>query len=393
MVNLTPNSCIAYILEIPNTWILTEIDALRKYGFNVLICPTKRSDEKLLCEKKYNCIRSEIVMVWLETVGIICLHPFFCAKYFFKVKGYIGVRYFLRMLFLAAAMKKQNTTHIHAHFGAGGAHMAMIISELTGISFSFTTHAFDIFRNDVDYILLREKIEKARWVRCTYQYNKDFFLKRYDNIPESKYHVIHLTVDVKKYQQVTKQMHEIFTILSVSNLVEKKGIEFLVKACKILKDRGYKFLYTMIGEGPERKKLEAMISALDLKDTIDMKGNLSNEILTKYFEVADAFVLPCIVAHNRDMDGIPTALMEAMAAGVPAISTRVSGIPELIEDMETGLLVNEKNEFELAGAIEKIMKNPLLAEQLAKKGREKVRRDFNIEHTVKDIAFLFHDAK
>lgn len=383
---------IAYILEVPNTWMLTEIDTLYKYGLPVFVCSTKRSDEKLLCEKKYNCIRSKIWNVSLEALRIICQHPFFCIKSFLKVKKHIGIQYFLRTVFLLAVIKKQRVTHIHAHFGAGGAHMAMIISEFTGIPFSFTTHAFDIFRNDTDYSLLHRKIEKAQWVRCTYQYNKNFFLKLYNNIPQNKYHIIHLAVDIKKYASVTKRTHENFHILSVSNLVEKKGIEFMVKACRILKDRGYKFIYTMIGDGPERERLDAMVNSFGLKDTIIMKGNLPNHDLIKHFEITDVFALPCIVAHNGDMDGIPTALMEAMVAGIPTISTRVSGIPELIQDKETGLLVNEKNEFELAEAIEKIMKDPLLAERLAKQGREKVRRDFNIEYTAKDITVLFQNA-
>ena len=385
-------NCIIYILEIPNTWILTEIDTLYSHGLNILICPTKKIDERLLRGKKYHCIRSKVPDVWLEILRIICCHPFFCIKYFFKARKHIGVRYFLRTLFFLAVIKKQNVTHIHAHFGAGGTHMAMVISELTGIPFSFTTHAFDIFRNDTDYSLLHRKIEKAQWVRCTYQYNKDFFLKLYNNVPQNKYHIIHLAVDIKKYASVTKRTHENFNILSVSNLVEKKGIEFMVKACRILKDRGYKFIYTMIGDGPERERLDAMVNSFGLKDTIIMKGNLPNHDLIKHFEITDVFALPCIVAHNGDMDGIPTALMEAMVAGIPTISTRVSGIPELIQDKETGLLVNEKNEFELAEAIEKIMKDPLLAERLAKQGREKVRRDFNIEYTAKDITVLFQNA-
>lgn len=383
---------VAYILEVPGTWILTEIDALYRQGINIFICPTRISDEKLLCEKKYSCISTKSLKSWLGILRTICRHPFFCIKIFFKTRKYIGIRFFFRTLFFIAVIQKQNTKHIHAHFGAGGAHMAMIISELIGIPFSFTTHAFDIFSNDVDYTLLREKLEKARWVRCTYQYNKDFFLKLYNNIPQNKYHIIHLAVNTKRYEHVIKRTHENFNILSVSNLVEKKGIEFLVKACRILKGRGHKFIYTLIGDGPERERLDDMVNTFGLEDTIIMKGNLPNNDLVKHFEITDVFALPCIVAHNGDMDGIPTALMEAMAAGVPTISTRVSGIPELIQDMETGLLVNEKNEFELAEAIEKIMHNPSLAERLAKQGREKVRRDFNIEYTAKDITLLFQNA-
>ncbi len=380
---------IAYILEIPSTWILTEVDALYKYGLKVLLCLTKRRDEKLLNEKQYHCVKSGIGVVILETMRVICRHPVFCIRNFFKAKKHIGVQSFLRMLFLLPVIQKQGITHIHAHFGAGGAHIAMMISELTGIPFSFTTHAFDIFRNDVDYTLLREKIEKSQWVRCTYHYNKEFFLSRYPTIPEDKYAVIHLAVHAEKYAQTLRTPHPNFHILSVSNLVEKKGLEFLVKACRILKDRGYSFSYTMIGNGPERKKLEDMVASFDLLKTVNMVGNVPNKLLPHYFETADVFVLPCIQTRDGDMDGIPTALMEAMAAGIPAISTKVSGIPELIQDMETGLLVNEKNEYELVSAIEKIMKDPLLAGRCAQRGKEKVAREFNIEYTAQEIASQF----
>jgi glycosyltransferase involved in cell wall biosynthesis len=168
----------------------------------------------------------------------------------------------------------------------------------------------------------------------------------------AKTHVVHCGIDVAAYNPPCYRAEGgIFTILTAAQLTEKKGHPYLIKACRFLADLGYPFRCIIAGDGPEAKRLQHMVRERGLEDSIVFIGPYFPEQIRDHLHQVDIAVLPCVVASNQDMDGIPNTLMEAMAMEIPVISTTVSGIPELVEDMKTGLLVPPEDDMALANAI------------------------------------------
>jgi glycosyltransferase involved in cell wall biosynthesis len=253
----------------------------------------------------------------------------------------------------------------------------MIISKLIGISFSFTAHANDIF---ADQILLKEKIYSAKFIITISNFNKRF-LNRI--IPQhntsSKIHIVRCGIDTLKFSasKVCTVKHKPI-ILSIGRLVEKKGYPYLIKACKILVDKNIDFQCIIIGDGPQKNYLKKLIGVNHLSQFVTLAGVIFQEKIINFLNKIDIFVLPCIQSADNDMDGIPVVLMEAMAMKIPVISTHISGIPELIKNMETGLLVPPKNEKALAEGIKFLKENIDLRKKLGDAGRKWVIENYEI---------------
>ena len=169
-------------------------------------------------------------------------------------------------------------------------------------------------------------------------------------------------------------------------LREKKGHHVLIRAAAALRDRGIDFRLTIVGEGPERERLEDLVRELGLDGRVWLPGAEPPEHVRERLLAADLFVLACTTAANGDLDGIPISLMEAMAIGVPVVSTRLSGVPELIEDGEEGLLSEPDDTAGLADAIGAILADPLRAEAMADRARSKVEREYEIGASVARMA-------
>ena len=188
-------------------------------------------------------------------------------------------------------------------------------------------------------------------------------------------------------------------ILAVGRLVEKKGYPYLIEACRILASRGYDFRCLIVGGGPQEPLLRKLIgqgspadassAENDLSESVKMVGRVFQQDLLDYLEQADVFCLPCVVASDGDMDGIPNTLMEAMAMEIPTVSTTISGIPELIQDGRTGLLVPPKDAVALAEAIAALLDNNKLGYALGKAGRIRVMEEFEIGKNVDRLVDIF----
>jgi len=294
--------------------------------------------------------------------------------------------HFCQGIYLAREIERQRIQHLHVHFALNATTIAMVVSQLTGIPFSFTAHANDLFLNS---ILLPENIEAAAFIVAVSDYNKRFI----ESIVPSprttaKIHVVHCGIDVTAYNPPRhRAAKEMFTILTAAQLTEKKGHLYLIKACRFLADLGYPFRCIIAGDGPEADRLQQMVRECRLEDCIVFIGPYFQEQIRDYLHQADIAVLPCVVARNQDMDRIPNTLMEAMA--IPVIYTTVSGIPELIEDMKTGLLVPPKDDIGLANAIILLIKDKALRETLGKAGRVKVVEEFEINKNVDTLIHIF----
>ena len=279
---------------------------------------------------------------------------------------------------------------IHAHFANDSATLAMELSKILKKPFTFTVHAYDIFKkNNVEDKLLPEKIDSAKKVISISEYNKRYLMEKF-NFPADKFVVIHAAIKPERFRKIKRRKSDNH-ILTVSRLVEKKGLLILVEALSILKNKGIAFHSTIVGEGPLEDAIHSSIKNLKLSKNITFLKSVSDEKLDKILSSTSLFVLPCVKAMDGDMDGIPMVIMEAMASSLPIVSTKISGIPELVEDGKTGYLVHANNPCEISKAISKILGNSQLRDNMGEKGREMVILDFNVKTEVKKLVSLWDD--
>lgn len=398
---------IAYITQsfpsLTTTFIYREVLALRDIGFEIVTFAIwKPNVNKLSAESKGLVDTSFYVfpISWRKFFAAH-LHFFFTrpVKYistFFFVLTRRGESiknrrrtffHFFEAIYLASDAEREGIRHIHAHFTVNAATLALIIARMLDISFSFTAHN-NFF---TDRLILKEKLKAAKFFIAISQCSRDFLLQF---LPEEnlqdKSHIVHCGVSPDDFSPPThERTNQQPLIFSLAQLVERKGLPVLVEACKILHERGYDFQCLIAGDGPQGSILERLILEYQIQDKVQLVGIVFQEQLSDYLDRSDMFVLPCLTADNGDQDGIPVVLMEAMAMEIPTISTYVSGIPELIEDGQSGLLVREKDAVALADAIQRLLIDDELRRAIGKNGRQKVIQEFNIHENAAQLANLF----
>jgi glycosyltransferase involved in cell wall biosynthesis len=274
---------------------------------------------------------------------------------------------------------------LHAHFANLPASVAELVHRLSGISFSFTAHAKDIYLSS--HRELSRKMRAAKFVLTCTGYNKKY-LEAIGSGSTPIYLAYH-GVDLSRFQAIEPARREgAPQLLSVGRFCEKKGFPYLIRACHILKERGWRFSCAIVGWGPLREQLEKLIAELNLASQVSLLAEMTHDRLVAMYQAADVFVLPSILAQDGDRDGIPNVLIEAMAMRLPVVSTAVSGIPELVDHMQNGLLVPEKDATVLASAVEILLSSPELRARLGENGRSKVLRRFTLEPNVRVIQDL-----
>ncbi len=285
-----------------------------------------------------------------------------------------------KFVYLSEHLAQMGITHVHAHFATHPATAALVASRLGGASYSITVHAHDIF---VDRTMLDLKVRHAAFVRCISEFNRSFLLDRIRGLDAAKTAVIHVGVplSIPEVAEPAVNLREP-VILSVAALKPYKGVQFLLDACRILKDRHAAFRCHVVGDGPLWTRLEAHARRLGLADRVVFEGALPQDAVAQRMRDAAVFVHPSVVAPTGQMDGIPVALMEAMAAGRPVIASNLSGVPELIDDGRSGLLVPPGDATGLADAISLVLGDTALAATLAAAGRHAVRREFDLGENV-----------
>jgi colanic acid/amylovoran biosynthesis glycosyltransferase len=288
---------------------------------------------------------------------------------------------FPKAVYFAKLAEQHAVQHLHASFSSLPAAAAWIMGRLTGLPYSFAARAVDIFGATLQLknVMLAEKLRAATFVITIHEYGRQVLLERYGQHYADRISVIHSSIDTMKFHPQSrdgKQEEGQIRILSVGRLIEKKGYPYLIQACKLLTKKGYHFRCDIVGRGREESTLRALIDREGLQDAVFLKGWVTQEKLVDLYDDVDIFVSPSIVAKNGDRDGIPVALMEALAMEKPAVSTCVSGIPELIVDGVTGLLVEPRDAVALAEAMERLILSPDLRTSLGKRGRTRVLEEF-----------------
>ena len=268
-------------------------------------------------------------------------------------------------------IRNSNIKHFHAHYADKASHIALWLSKLMGVPFTFTTHGYDIFMNppvDMNTLVLHSQ----RMLTIS-EYNKNYIAKEF-SVKRERIKVIHCGVftdkmpfkDINNYNFIKH-----VNILTVARLVPEKGLSYLISAMNILKHDGIDIKLRLIGEGPERGMLMEMIHSLGLDDIVSLPGACEHDVVIDNLLEADCFILPSL------SEGIPIVLMEALATGVPSIATNINGIPELIIDGITGLLCEPGNSREIANAVKKLRMDRCLRDRLVRKGRDKVVKEFD----------------
>ena len=273
---------------------------------------------------------------------------------------------------LADVLIKRGCQHLHIHFAHVPTQIGMYAAAMAGIPFTVMAHANDIFERA---FLLPTKAQRAKKFLTISDFNRAY-LERC-GVPADKLAVVRCGVqvpDVERPQTVSAKPR--FRIGSLGRLVEKKGFDVLIEAVGVLKQRGHELELLIAGDGPLRNELTALVEQRELSQSVTFVGPLSHSLVPAWMATLDAFALACKPDANGDMDGIPVVLMEAMAQGLPVVSSRLSGIPELVMDQRSGLLAEPGDAQGMATQIERLMASPEYARTLAREGQAHVRNEF-----------------
>lgn len=293
--------------------------------------------------------------------------------------------------YLARLYRDEEIEHIHSHFINGPTSIAMFTAIMRGVPFSFTMHASMIW---LDPIAFRNKLAECKFCASISAYNKRYVVDTYGKQFADKIRLVHCGIDPEiavlpaAKDTATGQIE----LLGLGQLNARKGFHVLVEAMGLLKDELPGARCTIVGGGEEFDALSAAIERLGLQQRVELVGAVPHQEVQGYLERCDIFVLPCVVSDDGWRDGIPVALMEAMFHRRPVVSTSILGIPELIENGESGLLVESGNASELAAAIRQLSADVDTRRRMGEIGREKVLAEFNNKRSVETLAGLFDAA-
>jgi glycosyltransferase involved in cell wall biosynthesis len=294
---------------------------------------------------------------------------------------------FPRAVWMAQDFRAQDIVHIHAHYATHPALVAWLINQLTGIPYSVTVHAHDIF---VEKPMLATKLKSAAFVSSISQYNVEYLARELGPWVKEKTRIVRCGIEPAYYGTATlKPDNGRLEIISVGSLQPYKGHKFLIQSCAILRDRAIPFRCRIIGGGDLRPELERIIRHNRLEEAVTLLGPCTQDEVSQFLQTANCYVQPSIVMSSGKMEGIPVALMEAMASGLPVVASSISGIPELVRDGETGWLVPPEDSLSLANAIARIYSEPNEAQRRAALGKKLVLNEFDLTSNVRKLASFF----
>jgi colanic acid/amylovoran biosynthesis glycosyltransferase len=280
---------------------------------------------------------------------------------------------------LAMMVRRLGITHLHSHFGSVATDVARVAARLSGVDYSFTAHAKDIFHSGVDPQSLRRKLAEASVVVTVSDYNLRYLQTTYGAAAHRVVRVYN-GLDLDRFP-FTSPARRARVVVGVGRLVEKKGFSHLLDAIAMLVRAGREVRLDLVGTGEQEPALRAHAETLGIGGHVRFLGALSQPRAREVVRQAAALAAPCVVAADGNRDGLPTVLLEGMALGTPCVSTPVTGIPEVVRPDSTGLLVPPGDARALAGALDRLLDDRGLRLRLAVNARSLVEREFDIRHT------------
>lgn len=286
---------------------------------------------------------------------------------------------------LACLARQRGIQHFHAHFATVSAYVARTAHALTGIPFSVTCHAKDIYREGIVPAQFQSLLADSAFVVTVCEANRQWIRSRLAGESGLDVRVLYNGVDTKLFRPEPARAPAEPTLLSVGRLVEKKGFKLLIDALALLADAGLRPRCRLVGDGEDRAKLIAHAAARGVTHLEFMGMRTHGEVRTLMTE-STLMVLPCIIGEDGNRDALPTVLLEALASGLPAVSTPIGGIEEIIDHERTGLLVAPGDAMALAAAIARVLRNPDLAVSFARAGRIAAEQRFDLQTNVATLA-------
>jgi glycosyltransferase involved in cell wall biosynthesis len=285
---------------------------------------------------------------------------------------------------LARHLLGERCVHLHVHFAHTPAQLAMYASALCGVPFTITAHANDIFERG---LLLPRKAQRARILLTVSEYNRRHLLEL--GVPAEKLAVVRCGPSLAPAEPRPQARPAVFRLGTLGRLVEKKGMDIVLRALAELHRAQRPVALRVAGDGPQRGSLQALARTLGVEHAVGFEGSIPHPDVAAWLRGLDCFVLACRVDARGDMDGIPVVLMEAMSQGVPVVSTRLSGIPELVVDEETGLLAHPGDAVGLASQIARVLDSPERRQALTARARAHVAHEFGFELNLRRLVGHF----
>ncbi|MBE2200914.1 MAG: glycosyltransferase family 4 protein [Anaerolinea sp.] len=398
---------IAYVMSrfphLPETFILREMSELERQGWTVALYPLVVQAQAVahaeaahwLPEVRHVPFASGAVLagngrairqrpatylrLWGQTIAGNVSDPNMLLR---------ACALFPKAVQVAAQMQAEGINHIHAHYATHPAFFAWLIHQLTGISYSLTVHAHDIF---VRTAMLEAKLRSASFIVAISDYNVAHLSRVVGPWVREKTAVIHCGITPELYQprSAPASPGQPLEIINIGSLQPYKGQAFLVQACARLKQAGIPFRCRIIGGGEEQANLLSLIEQLGLQKQVQLLGPLPQEEVAALLPTATCYVQPSVIMPSGKMEGIPVSLMEALACALPVVATNLSGVPELVQDGQTGVLVPPADVEALALALQGVYEAPEAAFATAVAGRELVLKAFHLQHNVTELTALF----
>ena len=404
---------VGYVVKVfprfSETFILNEILELERTGTRVVVFSMKQPTESIR-QPGVDRVRAPVIVLSehaasrtrLAASHLRCalLSPvrYLRTLAFVRGRGTESARTkFLHAAILARTATRLGVDHLHAHFASGPARQAKFASMLSGIPFSFTAHAKDLYWSGHRYRechKLKHKIQRAALVVAISEYNRRFMETMGFEIPPGRIATIYNGLDLSAWPFRRPRGRPIVrseapVILAVGRLVEKKGFDILIEAASILKSRGIRFRCWIAGEGSERERLAGLVRDEKLEGRVELLGPVAQDRLAAdLYSRAHVLAQPSIIASDGDQDGIPTVILEAMSVGLPVVATPVSGIPEAVVDGETGLLAQPGEPRALADALSRVLADDTLAERLALGARRLIEERFSLRKNAQHLVRL-----
>lgn len=400
-----PSEKVAYLVSkfptLTETFILREIVALERRGVAIQIYTIRRESPEVIHEEArpyLDGLRTApsiaLSTLWVNLIALFRHPGVYLALIMLTVRELWGswhlfardLYLFPRAVVFAAMMRRDQITHIHAHWATHTAYMAYIIHRLTGIPYSFTAHAHDLY---IRKAMLCHKVKAAQFVATISQFNVEELVQDCGEAVRAKLHVVRCGV-LPEHLDVPRHSHpdQPLTIVTIASLRDYKGLEYAIQAAALLRD-SIDFRWRVVGTGPDRESLQAQIDAAGLHDRFQLIGGRSEQAIRDLLSEADLCVMSSVIMPDRRMEGIPVSLMESLAAGVPTIATRISGIPELVIEGVTGRLVPERDSQALADAIHAYHTDRSAWQPLIVAGKAHVQAEFLVDHNATRLQRLF----
>ncbi len=400
---------IGYVVKmfprISETFILNEILELERRGVKIVIFSIKKPNEgrfhPQLSKLKAKVLYLEDLELkrWATWLGNVW--PSLSARRdeFWKItektlagKDQSRMDLVLQSAWVGAKSMEFNLSRLHAHFASLPSTVAYFAHLITGIPFSFTAHAKDIYVYDMEQHLLKEKLLAAQFVVTVTQYNRNFLVENAPEMDPDTVKVIHNGVDPRKLRPDGRRRREPDQILAVGRLVPKKGFGDLLQACRILKERGISFKCLIAGDGLEADSLRRRQQELDLADDVEFLGSKNQTEVIRLMQKATLLCLPCTVDDDGNRDALPTVILEAMACGLPVLSTNISGIPEMVDSEVDGVLVQPDDPVALSNQLIRLLSSGRLRRKFASNGLRKVASKFNLQKNVDSLLKMYLES-